>query len=64
MAQLATDGPGQIQIKKMPLTKNGLQIASEKIEDQHVCQQMPRPVVQKHSGNELPRVCVVNAATA
>jgi hypothetical protein len=46
----------------MSLPENRFKIASEKIQDEHVSEQMPRAVVQKHRGDKLPGISVADAA--
>ena len=48
----------------MALPENDFQVASEQIQDQHVAQQVPRPVVQKHGGKKLPGVSVAHTRIA
>src|ERR1700730_873258 len=64
MTKFPRERSGEIQVKKVALTENGLEVASQKIENEHVTEQMPWPVMEKHGGDELPRVCVVHAALA
>src|ERR1700739_3409656 len=54
MAKLAADSTGQIEVKEMSLAEDQFKIAAEEIQNQHVAEQVPRPIVQKHGGKKLP----------
>ena len=64
MAEFSGKRSGQIKIKKMPLAKNRLEIASQNKENEHVSKQMPRPVMQKRGDDKLPGVGVAHAVVA
>ena len=64
MAELPADRAGQIKIKEVSLAKNRFDVAAENIKDEHVSQEMPRTVVKKNGGDELPGIGVVHAAVA
>src|SRR5579864_3487309 len=64
MRELTAGRARDIKIKKMPLTKDGFEIATKKIEHEHVAQKLQRSAVQKHGGNELPGIGVTNSAIA
>src|SRR3984893_12347877 len=64
MTKFSRERSGEIQVKKVALTENGLEVASQKIENGHIAEQMPWPVMEKHGSDELPRVCIVHTAFA
>src|SRR5689334_14504184 len=61
MAELASDASAKVEIKELALTEDRLQVAAEKIKDQHVSEQVPGAAVQEHCGDELPCVGVANS---
>src|SRR2546423_13659919 len=56
MTELAGQCSGQIKEKELALTDNRLDVAAEQIEEEHVAEQMPRAIVEKSGGEELPPV--------
>ena len=56
MAELSRQRARQIQEEKLPLPDDRFHIAPEQIKEEHVPEQMPRAVVQKDGGKELPAV--------
>ena len=64
MPELAADCAAQKQIQKMALAENGFQVAPENVQDEHVSQEMPRAAIKQRRGDELPRVSIMNTATA
>ena len=64
MAQLSRRHAREIQKEKLPLANDRFHVAAQQIQDEHVSNQVPRPVVQESGGKELPSVGRVNAAIA
>src|ERR1700716_3208704 len=64
MAKLAGQCAGEIKKKELPLADDRFHVAPEQIKQEHVPEQMPRSIVQKSGGDELPSVSVVQSAIA
>src|SRR5690349_20839974 len=64
MAEFARHCAGQVEIKKMSMPEDDLEIAPEKIKHEDVAEKMPRAEMQEGGGNELPGVSVSNTAIA
>src|SRR5205823_11960849 len=64
MTELAAKRTKQIEKKKLPLADNCLHVAPDKIEDQHVGDEMPDVVIEQRGGKKLPGVSVRNTAIA
>src|ERR1700716_3266819 len=64
MAELTRDCAGEIKKKELPLADDRFHVAPEQVEQEHVPEQMPRPIVQKGGGDELPPVGFVQPAIA
>ena len=60
MAKLARDCAGAIKIKKMSPPENRFKIASEEIQNEQICQQMPRTDVQQRRGDKLPGISIAH----
>ena len=64
MTQFARKRARKIKKKKLPLADDRFHVAAEQIQNEHVSEQMPGPVVQEDGGKKLPSISRVNAAIA
>ena len=62
MTQFSCDRARKIQEEKLPLPNDRFHVAAEQIQNEHVPDQMPRPVVQEDGGKKLPSVGRMNTA--
>jgi len=64
MAELAAKCAKEIEEKKLPLPDNCLHVASDKIKDQHIGEEMPDVVIEKRGSKKLPGVGLRNTTVA
>src|SRR4029453_2840622 len=64
MTELAAKRAKEIEEKKLPLPDNCLDVAPDKIKDQHIGEEMPDVVIEQRGGKKLPGVSVRNTAVA
>src|SRR6266513_2738444 len=64
MTELAAKCAKEIEEEKLPLPDNHLHVASNKIKDQHIGEEMPDVVIEQRGGKKLPGVSVRNTAIA
>ena len=64
VAQFSGHGAGKIKKKKLLLPDDRFHVSPEQIKDEHVPDQVPRPVVQERCSKKLPAVRGVNPAIA
>ena len=64
MAQFSGHRAGEKKICEVPLAEDTFDVATHKIQDQHVTKKMKRPGMKKDRGHELPGIGVVNAVPA
>src|ERR1051326_7866513 len=64
MAQLAGERSSEIEKKKLALADDRFDVAAEKIEEEHVPEQMPRAIVKKRGRDKLPAVSGTQALVA
>jgi hypothetical protein len=64
MAELTRECAGEIKKKELPLADDRFHVSPEQIKQEHVPEQMPRPIVQEGGGDELPPVGFVQPMIA
>src|SRR3954470_4641673 len=56
MAELTRERSGQVEEEELALPDDRFHVPAEQIEQEHVSEQMPRTVVEKRRGEELPAI--------